>query len=154
MVVEAAVGRQELNSERLNATGARTAVSHNHIIRSWKIERKDQCYVCCDVLIQPVKSLPECLNLRNPAQVWNHMDCSLHARVVLSMLGERPQVSDGGGWRDGCAGEGGGAASVTAGAVRRSAWLGVAGLGIGVTITRSRGNVGVERPLPEDALSH
>jgi len=38
-----------------------------------------------------------------------------------------PKLSDGGGWRDGCAGEGGGAASVTAGAVRCSAWLGVAG---------------------------
>ena len=37
-----------------------------------------------------------------------------------------PKLSDGGGWRDGCAGEGGGAASVTAGAVRCSAWLGVA----------------------------
>ena len=36
-----------------------------------------------------------------------------------------PKLSDGGGWRDGCAGEGGGAASVTAGAVRCSAWLGV-----------------------------
>ena len=35
-----------------------------------------------------------------------------------------PKLSDGGGWRDGCAGEGGGAASVTAGAVRCSAWLG------------------------------
>ena len=34
------------------------------------------------------------------------------------------KLSDGGGWRDGCAGEGGGAASVTAGAVRCSAWLG------------------------------
>ena len=40
-----------------------------------------------------------------------------------------PKLSDGGGWRDGCAGEGGGAASVTAGAVRCSAWLAVAGLG-------------------------
>ena len=29
--------------------------------------------------------------------------------------------------RDGCAGEGGGAAGVTRGAVRSSAWLGVAG---------------------------
>ena len=29
-----------------------------------------------------------------------------------------PKLSDGGGWRDGCAGAGGGAASVTAGAVR------------------------------------
>jgi membrane protease subunit (stomatin/prohibitin family) len=29
-----------------------------------------------------------------------------------------PKLSDGGGWRDGCVGEGGGAASVTAGAVR------------------------------------
>ena len=37
-----------------------------------------------------------------------------------------PKLSDGGGWRAGCAGEGGGAASVTAGAVRCSAWLGVA----------------------------
>ena len=37
-----------------------------------------------------------------------------------------PKLSDGGGWRDGCVGEGGGAASVTAGAVRCSAWLGVA----------------------------
>ena len=37
------------------------------------------------------------------------------------------KLSDGGGWRDGCAGEGGGAASVTAGAVRCSAWLGVSG---------------------------
>ena len=35
-----------------------------------------------------------------------------------------PKLSDGGGWRDGCAGAGGGAASVTAGAVRCSAWLG------------------------------
>jgi len=35
-----------------------------------------------------------------------------------------PKLSDGGGWRDGCAGEDGGAASVTAGAVRCSAWLG------------------------------
>jgi len=34
-----------------------------------------------------------------------------------------PKLSDGGGWRDGCAGEGGGSASVTAGAVRCSAWL-------------------------------
>ena len=32
-----------------------------------------------------------------------------------------PKLSDGGGWRDGCAGEGGGAASVTAAAVRCSA---------------------------------
>jgi hypothetical protein len=40
-----------------------------------------------------------------------------------------PKLSDGGGWRDGCAGEGGGAASVTAGAVRCSAWLGVADVG-------------------------
>ena len=39
-----------------------------------------------------------------------------------------PKLSDGGGWRDGCAGEGGGAASVTAGAVRCSAWLAVAGI--------------------------
>ena len=38
-----------------------------------------------------------------------------------------PKLSDGGGWRDGCAGEGGGAASVTAGAVRCSAWLGDVG---------------------------
>ena len=38
------------------------------------------------------------------------------------------KLSDGGGWRDGCAGEGGGAASVTAAAVRCSAWLGVSGL--------------------------
>ncbi len=37
-----------------------------------------------------------------------------------------PKLSDGGGWRDGCAGEGGGAASVTAGAVRCSAGLGIA----------------------------
>ena len=37
-----------------------------------------------------------------------------------------PKLSDGGGWRGGCAGEGGGAAAVTAGAVRCSAWLGVA----------------------------
>ena len=51
MVIVAAVGRQELNSERLNATGTGLAVSHNHVIRSWKIERKDQCDVCCDVLI-------------------------------------------------------------------------------------------------------
>jgi len=35
-----------------------------------------------------------------------------------------PKLSDGGGWRDGCTGAGGGAASVTAGAVRCSAWLG------------------------------
>ena len=37
-----------------------------------------------------------------------------------------PKLSHGGGWRDGCVGEGGGAASVTAGAVGCSAWLGVA----------------------------
>ena len=39
-----------------------------------------------------------------------------------------PKLSDGGGWRDGCAGEGGGAASVTAAAVRCSAWLGDVGI--------------------------
>jgi hypothetical protein len=39
-----------------------------------------------------------------------------------------PKLSDGGGWRGGCAGEGGGAAAVTAGAVRCSAWLAVAGI--------------------------
>ena len=40
-----------------------------------------------------------------------------------------PKLSDGGGWRDGCAGEGGGAANVTAGAVRCSAWLGAFAFG-------------------------
>ena len=44
------------------------------------------------------------------------------------MMPNDPKLSDGGGWRDGCAGEGGGAASVTAGAVRCSAWLGVAAI--------------------------
>ncbi len=38
-----------------------------------------------------------------------------------------PKLSDGGGWRDGCVGEGGRAAGVTAGAVRCSAWLGDVG---------------------------
>jgi hypothetical protein len=37
------------------------------------------------------------------------------------------KLSDGGGWRAGCAGEGGGAASVTAGAVRCSARLDAVG---------------------------
>src|SRR5438093_328764 len=42
--------------------------------------------------------------LRTPIDIGSHIN--------------DPKLSDGGGWRDGCAGEGGGAASVTAGAVR------------------------------------
>src|SRR4051812_13773985 len=43
-----------------------------------------------------------------------------------------PKLSDRGARRDGCAGEGGGAAGVTRGTVRCSAWLGVPGfIGIG-----------------------
>ena len=46
-----------------------------------------------------------------------------------------PKLSDGGGWRAGCTVGGKAAAeaaSVTAGAVRCSAWLGVAGIWLGV----------------------
>ncbi len=50
----------------------------------------------------------------------------VHGRRVASP--NTPKLSDGGGWSDGCAGEGGGAASVIAGAVRCSAWLGVFGV--------------------------
>ena len=62
------------------------------------------------------KANPITLGVRK--QVWN---ARLHWRRALVA---DPKLSDGGGWRDGCAGEGGGAASVTAGAVRCSAWLG------------------------------
>ena len=66
--------------------------------------------------------------------VWNDADVlaasllnaffqSVHYGVRVASPND-PKLSDGGGWRDGCAGEGGGAASVTAGAVRCSAWLG------------------------------
>ena len=56
-----------------------------------------------------------------------------------------PKLSDGGGWRDGCAGAGGGAASVTAVAVRCSAWLGhdlpgIQHLLINVLLTRLLGS--------------
>ncbi len=51
------------------------------------------------------------------------------------------KLSDGGGWRDGCAGEGGGAASVTAGAVRCSAVFGVAVVG-----RNRRATTGQNRP--------
>jgi len=50
----------------------------------------------------------------------------LHCFSVCVATPNDPKLSDGGGWRDGCAGAGGGAASVTAAAVRCSAWLGVA----------------------------
>jgi hypothetical protein len=49
---------------------------------------------------------------------------SAFIKLVLVERPKDPKLSDGGGWRDGCTGEGGGAASVTAGAVRCSAWLG------------------------------
>jgi len=58
------------------------------------------------------------------------MDLTCHNSEAVRLPGASandPKLSDGGGWRDGCAGEGGGAASVTAGAVRCSAWLGVSG---------------------------
>ena len=53
--------------------------------------------------------------------------CWCHSRNSGQRTPNDPKLSDGGGWRDGCAvGERGRpeAASVTAGAVRCSAWLG------------------------------
>ena len=54
----------------------------------------------------------------------HRMASCIHSRETRATPND-PKLSDGGGWRDGCAGEGGGAASVTAGAVRCSAWLGL-----------------------------
>ena len=47
-----------------------------------------------------------------------------------------PKLSDGKTWPDGCAGEGGGAASVKAGAVRCSAWLNEAACAARLSIER------------------
>jgi hypothetical protein len=47
---------------------------------------------------------------------WRSFGRDIHDEMLDAV--NDPKLSDCGGWRDGCAGEGGGAASLTAGAVR------------------------------------
>jgi hypothetical protein len=67
---------------------------------------------------EPMRQDKVTIVLRIMWRIWMFIWLLFILGLVCVKSPNDPKLSDGGGWRAGCAGEGGGAASVTAGAVR------------------------------------